>query len=850
MELRQFLKIILRYRYMIILMCVSATVTATCLTYALSEKYNSSTSILIRPRKSIDLVPKREEILGFPVSYYTPIETASKTYTEIIKSRIISEKIVARLSLDTFVQEEGSGIRYYIMKVVNKSKELMVKSWTLLKYGYIEEQDAFSYAVGQVQKGLTVTPTKETYLFELKAETKSPESASAVANAAAEVFMEYLQELNSVEQVKAQGLSQDKVDLAQRQLEAARKAIVEFKEKNGIVALKEETALQLKSLLDLENNIESVKRETKGALARKEELARQFGQLDVFSKSSEKVTDNPIVQELRMQLAEKEIAMVGMRSRYTAEDRNVQTLDAEITEIKKKLKQQPATVSSEVVSAVNPLYQKILIEQAELETLLKSLEAKSNALSLAISEKRKLIEQQPQKEARLASLELAMMLEEQKYILVSRELQELEIATDRDFPDIRLIHRAIAPLYPSRPIKVYHAGLAALLSLVAGIGVALLKENINVTVRSVREAEELFSLPVLMTVPRLATGRKTPWLLMEQGRKELPEVNRRHERTYVQAAVKIKLEKEAAPVRGRLVDISLGGACLLVEEMSDISPQDTIDIEIDVAKSSGKKIVFKGVVLRCKKPAEWECRSTIAAEFVDVNEELGEEINMLVKDRPADSPLLLPAEYREPIRGLRGDVQSCSKTEVSSFLITSCGQQEGKSTIAANLALSLIGTDKTTVLIDANLRHPSLHEMFDLPNETGLSKFLSWGRDLSPNKVSSGLSVITSGPCVKDPAALLGSEAMHKLIASLKQDFEFVLLDAPALLAFPDSELLASVVDTVVMILDAEKTSIEDSKRAKQTLEKTGARILGMVMNNYDSTFASYYSFCGKYSKA
>jgi len=161
----------------------------------------------------------------------------------------------------------------------------------------------------------------------------------------------------------------------------------------------------------------------------------------------------------------------------------------------------------------------------------------------SIEEKKKLIDNLPQKEATLANLELNVSLEEQKYILVSKELQEMEITASKDLPEIKVIQKAVAPLYPFRPIKVYHAILAGILSLFVGVGVALLKENMNTNVRSVREAEELLSMKVLMTVPKLKARRKFPWLLMEQGRKELPEVNRKQERAYIHTGIKIKAKK-------------------------------------------------------------------------------------------------------------------------------------------------------------------------------------------------------------------------------------------------------------------------------------------------------------------
>jgi len=122
-------------------MCLAAVITAVGLTYAVSETYTASTQVLIRPHTSMNLVPKRAEILNFPVSFYTPIETASKTYTEIIQSRAVAERVVKRLGIDTLGEPKGSGFVYTVKESLKRAKKLARDVWTVLKYGRIEKED-------------------------------------------------------------------------------------------------------------------------------------------------------------------------------------------------------------------------------------------------------------------------------------------------------------------------------------------------------------------------------------------------------------------------------------------------------------------------------------------------------------------------------------------------------------------------------------------------------------------------------------------------------------------------------------------------------------------------------------
>jgi succinoglycan biosynthesis transport protein ExoP len=721
MEFRQFLKVIYRYKYMIIVMCFSATVTATLLTYILSERYQSSTKLLIRPQKSINLVPKREEILNFPVSYITPVEMASKTYTEIIKSRFIAERVVNLLGTDKIKEEEGVGWHSFWKKAKAKLKDLFIKGWIILKYGQIREEDPYNRAVTEVKKSLSVKPTKETYLFELQAEAKSPLLASAIANTTAKVFVDYFRDVDSFEREKTKRLSEEKLNLSREQLDEAKRRLVEFKEKHGIVSIKKEMELELELLSGFEKSLESVNVAMKGAIAKREEIKRQLVELERFSKSATKVVYNPLVRELHSQLAEKEVKLAGLNKRYTSEHKEVQALQAEIDEIKAKLKQEDLTLKTEETSSIDPVFLSSLNELARVETFLESQKAESNRLALAIQEKKRLLEQMPQKEIELSKLELAVSLNEETHRLLSKEYEEQKIAADRDDSgDIRVVQVAFPPLYPTTPIKIYYAALAGILSLIIGMGVALLMEYMDGTIRSIEEAEHELGLPVLMTIPRIRLAQGASWPLIET--------------------------------------------------------QD----------------------------------GTL-------------------------STLPLP-HFEEPICGLRSHLQLFRSPEMASFLIASCGPQEGKSIIIANLAVSLVSIPKRVVLVDANLTSPSVHKIFDLPNQTGLSNILLEDEQPHLQKHKSGLSILTSGPLIQDPSASLGSDKMVRLFEQLKNDFEFTLIDSSPLLAGLDTALLASIVHGTILIIDSGRTSVEDGKRAKKILERAHAKILGLVLNNYNES--------------
>lgn len=838
MDIRQFLKIISRYKKMIILMCISAVITATLFTYVLSKKYRTSTTVLIRPQKSINFVSKREEILDFPVSYFTPVDTASKTYSEILKSRIIAEKVVTSLGLEMMKEEEGTGLRYFVAKVKNTVKDFIGKAWTLLKHGQIKEEDAFSRVVAEVRRGLSVKPTKETYLFKIEAESRSGPLASAIANSAAEVFVNYLQEISVSEMNKAKILSEGKIKNSKQQLDEARNALVAFKESQSTVSLQKEMELELELLSKLEDSWESANNEIEGEKARKEEINRNLAKLEQFSKTASKVT---LIQELNSQLAVKEIKLTGLLKRYTQEHREVKALQAEIDEIKAKLKQESPTLKSEETLAVDPVYQGLLIDLAHAESELEALKARKNSLALTIQEKKKLIEEIPKKEAELSNLELAVQLNEETHKLLSREYEEYVIAATREAPDISVIQKAATPLYPAGPIKIYYAALAGILSLIAGVGIALILEHINITIRSINEAEHELDIPVLMTVPQINSDKSKPWPLIKARRIELPGENRRNERAYIEFPVRLKNLKDSKILYGVTGDISFGGVFCYLEGNLCLNPEDKAEISLVLDEISDKKEEAEVVVLRSKDIIAGYPFFSTALQFKHVNTTLINEIKKIIQNKANDLSSFLPSYFEEPIRGLRSDLIFLKNQGMSSFLITSCGLQEGKSTIVSNLAMSLHEVNKKVVLVDANLRSPCLHKIFGLTNESGLSSILSAGGPPCLKKSKSGLSILTSGPPTNNPSALLESYKMLDLLKILNNDFDFILFDSSPLLANPDAALLASMAHGTVIVLSAGRTSIEDCRRAKKILERGHAKILGTVLNNCDDKLASYY---------
>jgi capsular exopolysaccharide synthesis family protein len=183
------------------------------------------------------------------------------------------------------------------------------------------------------------------------------------------------------------------------------------------------------------------------------------------------------------------------------------------------------------------------------------------------------------------------------------------------------------------------------------------------------------------------------------------------------------------------------------------------------------------------------------------------------------------------------------------ILVTSSQPSEGKTTTAINTAITLAQSGAEVVIIDCDLRRPRLHNHFELDNTAGLTNYLSGEKNTELlMKSCPGLpkmKIITSGPIPPNPAELLSSNEMKNLLQFLKGNFKHVIIDSPPAISFTDAAILSTLVDGVVLVAMAGKSSIHLMRRFKQRLANIGARIYGVVLNGIksDSVEYGYYGY-------
>lgn len=198
----------------------------------------------------------------------------------------------------------------------------------------------------------------------------------------------------------------------------------------------------------------------------------------------------------------------------------------------------------------------------------------------------------------------------------------------------------------------------------------------------------------------------------------------------------------------------------------------------------------------------------------------------------------------EAYRVIRTSIQFAQAgKELKTLAVTSCMPNEGKSMTAANLAVVLTQAGKSVLLIDCDMRNPTVHKNFNLSNKVGLSSCISMGTALSDavQKTSiEGLYALTGGVIPPNPSELLGSEQMKNVLQRAKEQYDYVLIDTPPVMPVTDALIVSRFVDGMILVIASAEVKVEMARDVKKQLQQAGANILGVVLNKVRSEHHGY----------
>ena len=323
LDLRKYWRIVLGYRWSLGIVTLIAAASALLATYVLPEKYEGTAVVLVRPSNELKLRPEgggQKEVLDFPVSQQAPIDAASKTYIEVIKTRAVTSQIVTALGLHNRVRPREE--RYWkelIQIVKDELKAALHYVRTLAMYGRVEDIDPVVEAAEKIEKKLDMAPTKDTYIFQIKYVASNPEDAAGVANAAADIFIAHMAESNESEGRKRREFLERRLAVVGADLATARQELEAYKNAHGTFSIRDEHSSKLATIASLEGDYED-------GQARLAGLRRQYadGHPRVESLLAEQRKRADSIQRLRADLSklpseEKELASLELAAKVEGE---------------------------------------------------------------------------------------------------------------------------------------------------------------------------------------------------------------------------------------------------------------------------------------------------------------------------------------------------------------------------------------------------------------------------------------------------------------------------------------------------------------------------------------------------
>lgn len=205
----------------------------------------------------------------------------------------------------------------------------------------------------------------------------------------------------------------------------------------------------------------------------------------------------------------------------------------------------------------------------------------------------------------------------------------------------------------------------------------------------------------------------------------------------------------------------------------------------------------------------------------------------------------------EQFNTIRTNIEfSNADKQIKSIVITSAMASEGKSTVAANLAVSFSRQGKKVLLVDADFRRPTINATFEISNPFGLTNFLT-EHSISINDIFyktsvENLYVLPSGPVPPNPSELIGSNRMEKMIESVREAFDVIIYDAPPILSVTDAQILSTKVDGTILVVRQNKSEKEAVKQAVNLIKHVHGEVIGTIFDDVDGADAGYYGYYSK----
>ncbi len=712
-DLRKYLDIIVRRRWTVISVVLIAAALSLIISFVTRPVYKARGTVMIEKEPNILSFEDIFQIETFRDDYF-------QTQYKLLQSRSLAERTIDRLKL--WEKKEFSGTK---AATADDLKNPVFKQKMVDKF------------LGRLE----VRPIRMTRLVEVAFKAHDPALASDCVNALFDSFVDLNIEAKYETTEQATEFLSEQIEELKKDISQKEQELQNYGQEKDIVILSDKETTMLDKISELNKAL------TEAQIERVRKESYYNGIKNASPDFIPEAMNNPLIQRLREDYLKLSREYAKMQEKFQPEYPEMQRLKAELDSARELLQNE----TQRLVKAAYADYQAALKKEISLKDLfdqqkeeafrLNSSAILYNSLKIELENKKNLLES---------------LLKRQSETGVSARLKGLRTS------NIRIVDRADLPLRPDSPRKARNLLLAIFLGLFGGLGLALVIEYLDNTVKSAEDVERYSGLPTLGVVP-----------VFDE-------------------------------------DATLNGHYYAYRSAED--------------EDEGKKRKKKD-----RPPVE-----PVEAE----SEEEPRSIELISHFAPDST-------FAESYRSLRTALLlSGPLASLKSLIITSPLPNEGKSVTISNLAVSLAQMEKKVLLVDADLRRPKQHRIFNLKNHDGLSNYLTMGLDLNrmiKTTLVPSLYLINSGPVPPNPAELLGSDRMKGLLERLKAAFDFILIDTPPILSVTDSQVLGRMVDGLVLVVQADRTPKEALRQSREIIDLLQLKTYGVVINALNLDNRGYY---------
>jgi len=696
-HLYDYLLILRKHQWLILSFLVAVVTIVTISTFRMQAVYVATARIELDPANASILPFQGMDPYGYEVDVENYIETQSKILTS------------ETLALQT-IRSSSLGARPEYASPNGPSEAVAI--------GSLENQKR-PPELGAFLGSLSVKRVPMSRLMDVSFESTDPQFAARIVNEHIKNYQEQNISSHYDETTRATTWLRKELDELRVKVQESEDQRIAYERKNQIWTLDDKSNITSQRLADVNKALTDAQEDR----MRKEALF-QFAKAGDISDVPQ-LRDNPALQALiqKRQAASEEYD--AALSQTGPKFPRVLRLQAQVKEIDQ-------LIQKENIGTLNHIeldYREAVQREAMLVQALDKQKVEANTMA------ERMVEYNILKREAEASKTL--------YDSLMTKLKEVGISSALQSSNIRVVDPAMIPTYPSRPAKARNIALSFLVGLVGGIGLALMREYLDNTVKTPDDIETLARLPSLAVVPQFGGSNGNG------SRKRL------------------------------LQGISTNGHDKRIELVAQHLP-----------------------------------KSQMSEAF-----------------RALRTSLLLSQPGRPP----------------QVILVTSALPREGKTTAAANLAVTLAQLGDSTVLVDADLRKPGVGRLLNMASGkyAGLSSYLAGVSSLDlvivPHPDIPNLAAIPTGPLPPNPADLLSSHKLAEAIAELRTKFKFVVIDSPPVMAATDAVIVSVQTDGVLLVVRSGETPKEAFTRTRDLLVSVKCHILGVVLNAVDSGAPDYY---------